>query len=240
MSDCRFLNDRKELAHALESFVSRFDGESGEALKMAMRWWSHYHGHCVFSLSKSPEILSQWRAYADDGRGLALGFNERFLTSPWCGYKARLVDCVYENHEYFIDEIAESLAPRVDELAAVYKQCRKAANAYFDELRGVAFPIEDFFSEIMRIKNSAFIEEQEVRLVVSPTFAETKTRVSSGIAIPYIEHEVWPSRNEGDLDVLIPEVVAGPRFDERNMMWLKSRRFLAWVEGIRTFECGYR
>ena len=33
-----------------------------------------------FCLSEEPDLLSQWRGYADDGRGVAIGFDGEFFT----------------------------------------------------------------------------------------------------------------------------------------------------------------
>lgn len=71
-SDCRYLNDSHELAKAQELFLSKFEGKTREALSLAFHWHSFSRCHCVFSLSRSPEVLSQWRAYADDGKGVAI------------------------------------------------------------------------------------------------------------------------------------------------------------------------
>ena len=32
-----------------------------------------------FCMSELPDSLGQWRAYADDGRGVAIGFSREFL-----------------------------------------------------------------------------------------------------------------------------------------------------------------
>lgn len=32
-----------------------------------------------FCLSEKPDLLSQWRGYADDGQGLSIGFNKRII-----------------------------------------------------------------------------------------------------------------------------------------------------------------
>ena len=33
----------------------------------------------AFCLSEKSDVLSQWRGYADDGRGVAIGFNKKYL-----------------------------------------------------------------------------------------------------------------------------------------------------------------
>jgi hypothetical protein len=36
----------------------------------------------ISSYSLDPDVLSQWRAYADDGRGFAIGFSPKLMQMP--------------------------------------------------------------------------------------------------------------------------------------------------------------
>jgi len=116
-SDCRYLNDRQELVKALDLFLSKFEGPKREALSKAFQWHSFSRCHCVFSLSRSPQVLSQWRTYADDGRGAAIGFKAEFLSLKGINNPASfLVHCVYEDHDGFIDGLTKRCEQEVEEL----------------------------------------------------------------------------------------------------------------------------
>ena len=103
LTDYRFLNDRQELKQGYEHFVAALPEKLRPAFKSAFDWHNGLNHHCVLSLSRSSEILSQWRAYAADGTGLALGFYESFLNLR----KIEPVPCQYESHESHAKTLVE-------------------------------------------------------------------------------------------------------------------------------------
>ena len=94
MSDCRFLNDKKELLIAIDKFLSYFNNEDKERL-FNIIWNSNYTKYfCIFSMSKSPEVLSQGRGYGDDGKGICIGFRKEFLGRiSNCSFRTRFSNC---------------------------------------------------------------------------------------------------------------------------------------------------
>ncbi len=79
------LNDPSELSHGLEIGFEILGDEfntGGDAVKAFCHWVRHVllksggeiFGYYVASFSRAPNDLAQWRAYADDARGVALGF----------------------------------------------------------------------------------------------------------------------------------------------------------------------
>jgi len=141
-SDCRYLNDRQELARALEMFLAKLEGASKEALSLALHWHTFSRCHCVFSLSRSPKVLSQWRAYADDGRGAAIGFRVEFLSGLAKSPSKFLVDCVYENHEGFIEGLVERCGQEIEDLRKIHDDVR-AVNTFWQELDKNPKPLEN-------------------------------------------------------------------------------------------------
>ena len=109
MSDVRYLNDSQELDKAMKTFLENVDPKMVQTLSMAIYWGNLTRNHCVFALSSSPNILSQWRAYGDDGQGMAIGFDEKYLTTGWAEQQGILVDRIYENHEDFLKETVHRL-----------------------------------------------------------------------------------------------------------------------------------
>ena len=189
-SDCRVLNDRRELVHAIELFLCRFKGDRHKILSLALHWYSFSQAHCVFSLSQSPKVLSQWRAYGDDGRGAAIGFARRFIAGNKALPTRRLVDCVYHNHESFIDSVTKTNEKDIEALAAMYVEAGGAVNSFWELIGHNPEPLARIYAELLRVKNPAFEEEQEVRLVLSIPTRKVQTRVTNGLIIPYVEHSV--------------------------------------------------
>lgn len=243
MSDCRFLNDTLELKSAMTKFEMQFMGKERTALSNALSWWEIRYGHCVFSLSKSVDTLSQWRAYGADGRGMALGFNADFIEDKNGKSPTKLVECIYENHDEYLADSASDLNSYVNELVSAYDKSGNAINYFWEILEKDNFPLVKFYEKILAVKNIAFKEEREVRLITSVLMENTLSRVSNEVGIPYYNKSL---NKYGDkacdiIDFIIPEIWLGPKCDERNKIFLLSRNRLGWAtSGINRFDCGYR
>ena len=84
------MNDAKErahsvdiLTHCIENLMHRTgfrDGSLSSRITLRLKAVSDRSlGHCVASLSEDGDLLSQWRAYGENGSGIALGFNAALL-----------------------------------------------------------------------------------------------------------------------------------------------------------------
>ncbi|MEN6622975.1 MAG: DUF2971 domain-containing protein [Smithella sp.] len=239
-SDCRYLNDSQELVRALDLFLSKFDGKKKEALSIAFHWHNFSRIHCIFSLSNSPHVLSQWRAYADDGRGAAIGFNKNMLKGIGNAETKFIVDCVYDNQEIFIGNIIVKYEEEINSLVEMYEKAG-AVNTFYEQINQSPSALEKLYRELIRIKNPAFSEEQEVRLFISAPANQGKTRVSRGLIIPYIEHEFVPDGDDKFKWCLAPEIWLGPKCDKRNEQAILAYQQFGWVSGIglHKYDCGY-
>lgn len=231
MSDCRFLNDRDELDKALSIFLGPFEGEAERCLKFAF-WHQKFNRHyCVCCFSKSPEILSQWRGYADDGTGVALGFSRSSFRST----TFTLIDCIYDDHGDYIAKLRDKHEVVIDLLLEKKKELI-AANSYMQWLAENHKYTDGIIADLLRVKNPAFREEQEVRALAS--FSNVSFRVSNNVMIPYKEMQFWTDPDDISMFVMIPEVWLGPKCPEINEVALQSLRY-GFME-IKKFDCGYR
>jgi hypothetical protein len=239
-SDCRYLNDSQELVSALILFLSKFDSKKKEALAWAFNWHNYSRIHCIFSLSRSPRVLSQWRAYADDGRGAAIGFDKNFLRGIENAEKKFLVDCIYENHENFIASLIVKYEEDINSLVEMYEKAG-AVNTFWKQIDQSPSALEKLYRELIRIKNLAFSEEQEVRLFISAPSTQGKTRVSGGLIIPYIEHQFVPDGDDEYKSCLAPEIWLGPKCDKRNEQAILAYQQFGWAKGLglHKYDCGY-
>ena len=251
-SDCLFLNDRHELHRAIEVFLSMFDGETHKALSWAIHGHKITRHHCIFSLSNSPEVLSQWRAYADDGRGAAIGFSTKYIArraSASSIAPSVLVDCLYEDHEGFLEGIKISHEKQIEDILKVVKD-HPAANDFLSVIKASPEALDSLFDALLRIKNPAFSEEKEARLIFHTPSQQTKTRVTKGLVIPYIEHEFAKDKFDFDgLSFIAPQIWLGPKCDERNIAAFEAFHKLGWNRhgikggdlnlGIFRYDCGY-
>lgn len=100
-------------------------------------------------------------------------------------------------------------------------------------------PLVRLYGELLKVKNPAFREEQEVRLVISVPIRHIRTRVSRNIIIPYVEHE-FVEKDEMQMWCIAPKIWLGPKCDKRNEQALRMFCQFGWnVEGIHSFDCGY-
>ncbi len=80
LSHCRYMNDHMEskwirriAANCEKQFNTRFDCWHMMVINKIL---SNYRGDCYLAcFSRNGDVLSQWRAYADDGYGVSIGFD---------------------------------------------------------------------------------------------------------------------------------------------------------------------
>jgi hypothetical protein len=113
---------------------------------------------CCFS--KEGDLLSQWRAYGDDGRGIAIGFDLDKITKRNDGLLLKDVRYRYRLTEEDLSIIygldyAEHAATTINRMRPSEKE---------DPYK---IFINQLLSEIAVFKNGSFKEEQEVRLIYS-------------------------------------------------------------------------
>ncbi len=240
-SDCRFLNDRKEFDHAVELFISILDGKEKEVMKEALFFHTFNRYPFVFCLSRSPKVLSQWRAYADDGEGVAVGFNSRYLNSHHSPFSSNLVECVYEDHDQYIHDLKNRCQVEIDDVVKTYKE-QEAINLFMEAIEGRPESLNKIVSELLRIKNPAFSEEKEVRLVVDAPIKDVRTRVRNNLIIPYVEHTLFDMENDKtNFWVVANEIWLGPKSDDRNLKSLYAFQQFGWgvKERVKKYDCGY-
>ncbi|HEX7560542.1 MAG TPA: DUF2971 domain-containing protein, partial [Usitatibacter sp.] len=120
MSKFTASNDISEILLAIEhfqSFVARKAAEvtkdEGDFLREAADQLESFRrtNICVASFCEAPDLLSQWRSYGNDGRGIALGFNSRRLVELAQRHGLRLFRCVYDQaaHERIASDLVDSL-----------------------------------------------------------------------------------------------------------------------------------
>jgi hypothetical protein len=165
----------------------------------------------ISCFSSDSDSLSQWRAYADDGKGVAIGFNEEYFGIP----KIIPVNTFVKNNS-------------IGYFDCIYDEAyqRKLINNALND----ALPFEeDKFIETTRqlvqlsviFKNPCFSEEKEVRLIHAPMIMgnkENKTILMTSISeinfivkgnsiVSYFKFDLREKFNSD----LIPEIILGPK-----------------------------
>lgn len=233
LTDYRFLNDKQELKQGYSHFVAAIPQLLRDSFKSAFHWHDQFNHHCVLSLSRSPKILSQWRAYAADATGLALGFREQFLRFA----EIELVSCQYESHESYGPKLVEK---HIAFLEKVHKSRTDliAENEFMDWIRDNRESFYKLARDLIALKNPAFAEEQEVRAIRCVQHSKVLTRVSDKVIVPYVEANFWREDEAlSDMGVVLPEIWLGPKCNELNRTAIWSI-YLGFCR-VDRYDCGY-
>lgn len=194
---------------------------------------------CCFSANG--DLLSQWRAYGNDGRGYAIGFDTRRLAGlidpkPTMilrrmaygrDLEARLIDDLFDR---FIPAIADHL-DILDTTGWGSVHTRNWLSMRFGEC------LLDLVDEV---KDVSFAEENEWRLYDEGQ--ETEFRVSADRIVPYRQLDLSSSEEPSTLP--IGEIVIGPKldFDEALMSLMTYTSTLGYGTGMnfRKSKAPYR
>jgi len=164
-----------------------------------------------FCLSSERDQLSQWRGYADDGRGVALGFDAKKLSEFIENYesiptKPQLFRVWYEEQEH--DDAVEPIVHDLASLLNLIDPPRGAMPDRRSEQERNASPVEvkaarwsaalkqrALIDNLFRLKPKAFQEEKEWR-IVSTVHEEHQLhrdyRVRDSKIVPYRQIKFGP------------------------------------------------
>lgn len=199
-TDSRFFNDPKEVRHGrrllaevASSFHSTVKSQGARdfltRLKQGAGPWN-LKPYFITSFSAARDSLSQWRGYANDGAGYALGFDASRLDlavlrrNELDASHARLFKVEYDEAKQ------RSLLARYVKLAVDLFE------------HGVAKPRGDVGSlemafhaavepHVLYFKNPGFVEEREWRAVATLFFGLPAFRASARGVVPYVELQAW-------------------------------------------------
>ena len=216
-------------ARALDSAEGVFLNKAAEQLEGFRRT-----NICLASFCEQHDLLSQWRSYGNDGRGIALGFNSARLLEVAKANGLRLLRCVYEPAEH--ERISASLTDMLLEAR------RALPDGGGDEL--VAAFNDVFLRVAPVIKDHRFGEEREWRLVSSPVgfdhpgiIAVLKGNQAS------VKLTVKLTGDSEGMSNMIPRITIGPTLDPHNVsdaIDVLSQRNGFHISAIGISEIPYR
>ncbi len=206
-TQAHFLNDRNEvfltfklLERELRRMVSESKNPQHRSLLNEIRHslsnvdQTHI---CTVSFCESGDLLSQWRGYAAQGKGYAIGFDLAKLSNIAKQQNFVVWPCVYnptlqlELVKYLIDCWIEKFSEQMLDHGKMIEEI----NASICKLAPI-------------IKDESFIEEQEWRLVSNATGSEKNMAFREGVfsLIPYLNFNLC-DQNSKDC---IKKIVVGP------------------------------
>lgn len=210
-------NDTSELTLAVQMFTSLVEravptlpADEAGFLRAAVQQLDSFRrtNICVTSFCENPDLLSQWRSYGNDGKGLALGFDATVLVALAKQHDLRLVRCTYDQIAHV--RLAEEL---ISMLVQSFRVARPSTPEQVRDLLGCFNGT--FLAVAPAIKAHHFAEEGEWRLVsksrsvLDPQMIAVLRGNIAGVKF------VVPFAAQGR--ALIPKVVIGPMPDARNV-----------------------
>ena len=204
--------------HKIQKLLEHMDG----LIKIA--------GAAGFCVSQEPDLLSQWRGYADKGAGVSIGFAKEYLEKLSKGDPNRKIGFSLQQIEYIeakqielikkeTDNILKYVAqgslnfPRVSLLSIEDEETKKKQKKAFHNM---SFSFLLFFPHLYTLKNPAFREENEWRLIgiLPQGHKETDVGMLSDLEYREANDHIIPYFTAELADIGIPpitEIVLGPR-----------------------------
>lgn len=202
LTNARYMNDSKEISWIYEIakkvlWDKQFQCNSENELRLCKRLLSHcdelflsetsFPSYYCSCFSTNGDSLSQWRAYADDGRGVAIGFSRSFLESCMVPHLIKLQSVEYvdsQNLSYVTNEIDQAFS-KVREVK------RELTN---DEINAIWYETSTIWDrKAIFVKNAAFLEESEVRIFHLPHSQLQYDQIGkidffhrNGVLVPYM------------------------------------------------------
>lgn len=161
----------------------RCDAQEIEEVRKAIQFAEEIFDGLGFCLSEKPDLLSQWRGYADDGQGFAIGFDKSYLDelakSQVKGEsRFRIGKVLYEpaEHEVALKPIYDEIRKLIDSgTLKVHKfglinmpsddEIKKKADERINATKTLYHKAVGVFPSAHMLKSKAFSEEAEWRLV---------------------------------------------------------------------------
>jgi hypothetical protein len=177
----------------------------------------------LFCLSKNPDKLSQWRGYADDGKGVAIGFSMRR------GAQVSYIVPRFGESDVQLG-IHEVIYERDKQKEIILRKCDEDDRNKNDSSVTLSLDFVDFS---MIFKHDSFDEEEEARLMYvrcdeikdkPENISDLKFRNSKNKIVDYFEFHFDTKENQLFDSILIPEIYLGPKCEmkrEEVEMFLK-------------------
>lgn len=184
--------ERKWILNILEDSLIKAFEKNEISINLKEDYWydKGIHNHIAFILgmlkhyvesssyitcfSRNGDLLSQWRAYGDDGKGVSIGFNSKLISKAISRKnKVYFEDVLYELDEQ-VEEIELAVENAINYMKNMFENDKVRMSDDFNE-----YFIEEFdaFCEVVcddlaevscYMKNPSFKEEDEVRIIYSP------------------------------------------------------------------------
>lgn len=159
---------RKPLKTALQSFVNRSEPERQLLQQIVDEYTKRADFPYVACFSRDKDMLSQWRSYADDGKGVAIGLNLGKLPH-FDLFMQKHGECI--SKPVIIDEVSYT---QEDDDVEFMKKILSACLINYQKVKNETEVLRQGIIALNRLsifsKGRGFEEEHEVRMVYHPCY----------------------------------------------------------------------
>lgn len=220
VSEARHMNDVAELTHfarlVTDNVAQRLsaDVEVAEIENQLQNWLKQrvQDGHLIFagSFTENGDLLSQWRGYCPPGQGVSLGFHPSRIARAALAQSFLLGRCIYAiaEQQQLAEETAKAVVAAAKAAGPVPANKAHPTQSYhptFEQL------LPSILTLAALMKNPAFAEEQEWRIVSPPlsnyVLPPIHYRAGTSMLVPYLEFEL-PRHQDGLVEMT--ELCVGP------------------------------
>lgn len=134
----------------------------------------------ITCFSREKDQLSQWRAYGQDGAGIAIGMNYKLIESLNNKIDGLYVEKVVykeKNQQQRLEGLIESCIYYMDKLykTVVGKRYKDYNEFFVEEFDAFCETLTDYVGQVAcTIKNPAFAEEKEIRVIYNPELQDVE------------------------------------------------------------------
>lgn len=170
----------------------------------------------ITCFSKNGDLLSQWRAYANDGSGIAIGFNTAYFNIE---HQLPFTMAVFNKHSIGLHEVYYDYKIQLDIINRLLYEISLSRHIPDEKTIELASKLKRYS---FILKNPAFFEEQEWRIIYTPlilgcnqddttqvigAISDCKFRVTSNDIAPYF---LLSFSEQKDISP-ISEIILGPK-----------------------------
>lgn len=221
-TESSYLNDSSEISYGLELCKTFLD----ERLKKIQYGWendfinqilhslsmiNHYELY-ISCFSEEKDLLSQWKGYANNGNGFAIGLKVSELSRfkrkhPM--FKIDIAPIIYDYEKQYTI-ISQKYHLLINELSSYQLE-----NDFYDIKKSFASCYASYLKQkSIFFKSIHFSEEKEWRAVYNNIQVEvernsSKFRIVNNMVIPYIELDISPSAEKKQWFLPIEEIIVG-------------------------------
>lgn len=234
-SDMYFLNDKTEFELGLQIVYEELEKKKAgfqilyqtklfiEALEEAINFIKDRDAPYILSLTTNNDLLSQWRAYTENGIGVNIGLSKSFFEEQ----KINVFKCIYDpkiQREFIESIIMDSIFMFVGKFSSMGLDKKEeheiTPNDFMEpiSLAGGYF-IDRTILACSLIKDKSFIEEQEWRAIYINRTEKVHFLPKNNFLKPFVKIKIK------DMSIALKTITAGPN-PQRELCHLSIQKLL--------------